>query len=279
LKVLLIFNIISGLIPSAGLPTFFFLNDVVKMSPFQITMLHIIGEFTELLVFALFQCFFLNISIRTIYGVVCVFKVLSGILPYFLVAHASSDYPHLCHHDLNNTLLNTSCYYFEEKNLDPFPLALGDNVIGEALDELQAIPLAIVTKTVCFHVLGATVFTFTLALQNSVSAVRAYIDSSMLGLFEIDHGHFVALPEYVKFCSILDGVTLCFVGLLPNLSTKEIRVAVETQRMATEIVEEINIDPEIDEIKTTNSITPLTGPAGTQTLSSLKAAHVDVAFI
>jgi hypothetical protein len=275
LKVLLIFNIISGLVPSAGLPTFFFLNDVVKMSPFQITMLHIIGEVTELLVFALFQCFFIHISIRTIYGFVCVLKVVSGILPYFLVAHANPDFPHQCHHDLNNTLLNTSCYYFEEKNLDPFPLALGDNVIGEALDELQSIPLAIVTKTVCFHVLGATVFTFTLALQNTVSAVRVYIDSSMLGLFDIDHGHFVALPEYVKFCSIMDGITLCFVGLLPNQSTKDIRVLVEQQRTATEIVKEINVDEE--EIKTTNSITPLRGDA--ESLGNLARVHPGVAFI
>jgi hypothetical protein len=239
LKILLVFNILSGLIPSASLPTFFFINDVVKMTPLQITYLQLIGEFTELVVMALFQCFFIKVSIRTIYAVVGVMKVVSGILPYFLVAHADDSFPKTCHHDMFNSTANTTCFYYEQYRLDPFPLAIGDNVIGEILDELQSIPLAIVTKTVCFHVLGATVYTFTLALQNTVSALRAYIDSTMMGLFDIDHGKFNALPEYVKFCSILDGITLCLVGLLPKESTQEFRIRVEEERAATEICSEI----------------------------------------
>jgi hypothetical protein len=230
LKVLLVFNILSGLIPSASIPTFFFLNDVVKMTPAQITALQLIGELTELVVLALYRVVFSKISIRSMYAVVCVLKVISGVLPYFLVAHADDNYPHRCHHDLRNVTANTSCFYYEQYNLAPFPLALGDNVIGEILDELQSLPLAVVTKTVCFHVLGATVYTFTLALQNGVSAIHAYIDSSMMMYFDIDHGKYNALPEYVKFCSALDGITLCLVGLLPKESTREFRARVEAER-------------------------------------------------
>jgi hypothetical protein len=243
LRTLLLFNLISSIIPSASVPTFFFLNDIVHMTPTEITLLQIIGELTELFTMVLYERFFSSISIRTIYGWVCVLKMISGILPYFLVARADDTFPKQCHHDLENKTLNTTCFYFEQYNIPPFPLALGDNVIGEALDELQALPLALVTKTVCFHVLGATVYTFTLALQNLVSGLRAaYVDPTMMTLFDIDHGKFNALPDLVKFCSVLDGITLCLVGLLPNYSTRTFRERVEEERTITDITNGISLE-------------------------------------
>ena len=243
LQSMLFFNIVTGLIPSASTPTFYFLNDIVKMAPYQITLLHVCGDVTGLVSAFIFEKCFMNTSIRVLYAIVCVMKLISGFLPYALAAPETD-----C-----EGMGNQTCYYFQKHNIEPFPLALGDNVLGDAMDTLQSMPLNIVTKTVCFHVLGATVYTFNLALQNMVTTFRIYIDSVMMQWFGIDHGAFESLAYYIEFCTVLDGIGLILTPLLPKESIRGFEERMARERCATDIVEDLILT---DEDLTSNSITP-----------------------
>lgn len=230
LQIMLVFNILTGLIPSAGTATFYFLNDVVHMTPSQVSVLHVVGDLTGLLATLLFENCLMKVPIRILYGLVCLLKLGAGFLPYLLAARET---------DCGPEFQNGTCYYYEKHKLDPFPLALGDNVMGDALDTLQSMPLNIVTKGVCFHVLGATVYTFTLALQNAVSTLRIQIDAVAMQWFEIDHGHFETLSSFVVFCNILDILGLLLTPILPKESIFEFEERIQTQRYAKELVEDI----------------------------------------
>lgn len=230
LQIMLVFNILTGLIPSAGTATFYFLNDVVNMSPSQVSALQVIGDVTGLLATLVFEKCFMKVPIRILYGVVCIFKLLSGFLPYMLSARET---------DCGPEYGNGTCYYYEKHRLDPFPLAMGDNVLGDALDTLQSMPLNIVVKGVCFHVLGATVYTFTLAVQNLVSTLRIHIDAVTMQWFGIDHGQFEALADYIIFCNILDIIGFLLTPILPKESVFEFEERVQIERYSKELVEDI----------------------------------------
>jgi hypothetical protein len=229
---MLIFVVVSGVLPSTSTPTFFFLNDVVQLKPYQFGMLNIIGELAGIVVNLLFEYVFLKFSIRTLYILSGALKVVAGIMPYFLSKRASPDYAQACSRAINETSsYNDTCYYYEQHNLSPFGLALGENVMGEILDDVQSIPLYVVMRAISYHAMGPTVFQTIYALGNLVNAFQKYLNSVMLPFFNIDHNQFEGLPDYAIFCTALDAVwsiigAFCLMRTIP----------------LSELAEEINIE-------------------------------------
>jgi hypothetical protein len=242
LKTLLLYNVISGLTPSPGLATFYFLNDVVGITPYQTSMLTLIGYATHFFMMLIFEYCLRGVSIRIIYFIVCLLKIASGFAPYFLVLPASEAYSktHTCSNSNGTHITNGTCYYYQEHNLDPFPLALSDNIVGELLDDLQSMPLAIVTKTVCYNTVGATVYTFTLSVQNGVTYITSWLNAVLMSYFGINHDNYIAFPDFIKMCTVWD-VLVMLLGLpfIPHVSTKTLRDQVDAERVEKKEVSKV----------------------------------------
>lgn len=235
IRPIMLYVVVSGCIPSVGKPTFFFLNDVVRLTPGQFSWLRIIGECTGIVANVMFDNLFIGFSLRTIYIMTGVLKIAVGMMPYILSVKATRDYTETCtHYYMNETRSNETCYYYEQHKLDPFGLAIGENVLGEVLDDIQYIPLSIVTRAISYHAMGPTVFQVIGAIGNIVSVIGNYVSSSCMAFVGIDHDHFAALPDLSLFCVFLDtvwsvlGICLLFGS---SLSLRDIREKINSGKV------------------------------------------------
>lgn len=243
LRIPLVFTLISGILPSAGTPNWYFINDVVHLTPTEVGILSFFGEMGQLFVLLLFECGLRKFKIRNIFIIICVLKIISGLLPLGLVTKSNSPEKVCIRDGFNDTRYNDTCYFYEHEKISPFVFSMGDNVIGGLLEELQFLPVAIITKTLCSGAMGMTTYTLVLSLSNLSSGVRNLIDSGMVLFFNIDHYKFEALPVYNQFCASLD--IFCAVFILFFITTKtlgEIREEVEKEReIGLEEFKEVNL--------------------------------------
>jgi BT1 family len=235
LRVPLVFTLISGILPSAGTPNWYFINDVVHLTPTEVSILSFFAELGQLFMLLVFECGLRKFKIRNIFVIICFLKIVSGLLPLGLVTKSQSPDLVCLRDGINNTVYNDTCYFYEHEKISPFVFSMGDNVIGGLLEELQFLPVAIITKTLCSGAMGMTTYTLVLSLANLDSGIRNLIDSGMILFFNIDHYKFEALPVYNQFCTFLD--IFCAVFILFFITPKtlgEIREEVEQEKNGTE---------------------------------------------
>lgn len=254
LLVPLLFSIVSGLLPDSSIPTFYVLQDVIKLPSWQFSLLRLIAEIIQICVILLFENKIKKYGIRIIYLVVIILKIFSAIWCYPLVASASSSYPRKCQIEISAGIIlhNQTCPLYKEWNLPPFLFAMGDNVFSSATDELAILPLKRITSAVSYHSYGSTVFSLVLSIGNLVSGTRSGINSINYSWWGIDHYHFFALANYYIFTTLLNvWVGIAFLIFFTDKNLEQINNEIEEERKEKEFVEGdvipiFNIQPDDD---------------------------------
>lgn len=243
---LLIFVLMTGIfIPSASTPVFFFLNDVVELTPEKQSLLNFIAHGIELLSLLSFDKWIRKWSLKKMYvlfSFLQIFVILFLLLLVLEVPGTTCEHP-----SENGTFHNASCYYYEYAHLDPFGLALGENVLGESIDELIRLPLITVTTQLCSGPLGATLFTSIYALQNICNGIfaRAW-NSQVIAFLGIDHFKFQNLPVLVIMGAsgwLISSIVAAF--MIPSTTFTEIENDRINRKFASTIKEEFQLPPTI----------------------------------
>lgn len=193
LVVVLLFVLLTMLlIPSPSTPLFFFFNDVIRLSPLEISILNSSSEIAQFWALWVFDQWIRKWAISTMYIVFAFMQAFGIIFTMLLVVEVPGT---SCYNwaEVNETMIlknGTGCYFYETYNLSPFPLALGETIIGDALDQLQSLPLTLVTSQVCTGQLSGTMFTFIYSVQNLVGILSMIINSQWISFLGIDHYKF-----------------------------------------------------------------------------------------
>jgi hypothetical protein len=201
---LMIFVGFSALIPSISTPVFFFLNDVVHLSALEFSMLSVIGEVAGVLLAVLFDLFLFRFSLRNIYLMTGTIKALAGVMSYLLTVRGEGSCMRLSANE--TVMINDTCYFYEEKNISAFGLAIGDNVLGDIMDDVQSLALMIILRAICYHSMGPTTFQTSMAVLNLLGNLQKILSSYTMLYMGIDHGQFENLPSMAVLCIILDVV-------------------------------------------------------------------------
>lgn len=264
---LLIFVLMTGIfIPSSSTPVFFFLNDVVELTPEKQSILNFIAHGIELLSLLSFDKWIRKWSLKSMYvlfSFLQIFVILFLLLLVLEVPGTSCEHP-----AQNGTFHNSSCYYYEYANLDPFGLALGENVLGESIDELIRLPLITVTTQLCSGPLGATLFTSIYALQNICNGIfaRAW-NSQVIAFLGIDHYKFQNLPILVGLGAggwLISSIVALF--LIPNTTFVEIENDRINRKFVSTIKEEFQLPPTLI---ATAAVAPLQQTTSSETAAML----------
>ncbi len=233
LNKILLFIIVTGLFPSPGLALFYFLNDQLHYTPTEMSILAGASEIGHIAGIVIFEYCLKRFKIRNIYMILQFIRVLLGIIPLFLTWPVVVPPNQTCPTTFrNNTSTNDTCYFFEQAGINPFPLSLSDDCLGEVIDEMLSMPLSHITQIVCFATVEATVVSVILATQNLVSGVRGWIDATMLVLLKIDHGHYEHLPFLLIIAIVLDFIAGLFASVLPDSTIEDVEKEVSFSRNA-----------------------------------------------
>lgn len=195
---LLLFILVTGVfIPSSSTPVFFFLNDIVLLSPEKQSWLKFIAHLMEIVSLMVFDRWVRKWTLRKMYVLFSLLQILVTLFLLFLVVEVPGT---TCLHPPG---VNGTCYYYEYAHLDPFGLAMGENVLGDSIDELFRLPLVTVTSQLCVGPLGPTMFTTIYALQNICGGIFAGVwNSQVTSVLGIDHFQFKNLPILIGLGSI-----------------------------------------------------------------------------
>lgn len=226
---LIIFNILTGLLPSAGLSMFYFLSDELHYTPKTMALLDFIGQVSQIIGVLFFKYGFRKFKIRKLYLYVTILSTLISILPIVITLPGK----HCLIEDggTNSTSFGTQnftsehCYLFEEFGLDSLPFAFSDDVFGEILDKLKNMPLLTLTGILCQQTVEGVAYSLSIGIQNWVVTVQQPINSALTHAMQIDHNNFRNLPLLLVLCSSLELLSICFIWFLPNQSISEISFA------------------------------------------------------
>lgn len=196
LVTVLIFVLLTMLlIPSPATPFFFFINDIAKLSSWEQSVLNSTSEISQFWALWLFDLWIRKWSIARMYIVFAIMQAFTIVFTMLLVVEIpGSNCPRMV--EFNETMIldsNSTCYFYEVYNVPPFPLAVGETVVGDALDQLHSLPLTLVTTQVCTGQLSGTMFTFIYSLQNLIGIISMVINSQWISLLGIDHYKFHSL--------------------------------------------------------------------------------------
>jgi hypothetical protein len=193
LVTVLVFVLLSTLlIPSPATPLFFFLNDIAQLTSWQQSIMNSSSEISQFWALWVFDMWIRKWSISNMYIVFAMMQAFTIIFTMLLVVEIpGTQCPRMV--ESNETMIldsNSTCYFYEAYNVPPFPLAMGETIIGDALDQLQSLPLTLVTSQLCTGQLSGTMFTFIYSLQNLVGIISMLINSQWISLLGIDHYKF-----------------------------------------------------------------------------------------
>jgi hypothetical protein len=240
-KVLLFVLLIGVFVPSSSTPVFFFLNDVVEITPGQQSILNFIAHAIELLSLLSFDRWIRKWTLKRMYVLFSFLQVFVILFLLLLVVEVPGT---SCLHQISATNTTLSpCYYYEYAHLDPFGLALGENVLGESIDELLRLPLVTITTQLCTGQLGGTMFTLIYALQNICNGIfaRAF-NSQVISMLGIDHYQFKNLPLLIILgasCWLFSSlVAAC---IIPSITFAEIENDRANKKFASSIKKEFQI--------------------------------------
>lgn len=232
LKVPLLFLLFVSMLPNSGLATFYFINDVARVTPYEIAILDLSSELVSLAVFATFDfCCLRRLEIRYIFIILWVFKIACGLTPLWIIEPVNNR---SCLRVVNETLsYNTTVCYETDFLVNPPPAFYisGEYVFGSAFDEYTSRPVERIARLVCYHAFGATVYTFIQSSLNAVSGVGMFFISVMMKYFDIDHDKYIALAAYQKFCVVLEALCIFIpIFFFPRKTIDEIKEEVDNER-------------------------------------------------
>jgi hypothetical protein len=192
LVIILLFVLGTGLfIPTPATPVFFFLNDVVGLSSAEQSLLNFTSELSQLLALLVFDKWIRKWTISTMYMSFALLQSITIVFTMLIVVEVhGTNCPRLVEVNDTMVMMNTTCYFYETNGIKPFPLALGESIIGDALDELQSLPLNVATSQVCTGQLSGTMFTLMYALQNIIGVIASVFNAQWISLLGIDHYKF-----------------------------------------------------------------------------------------
>jgi len=184
IRYLLMYNLICTLFPSASIPMFFFINDEVKITPRDVSIIACVTEFTRIFGGLLYQKFFRTRSIWYIYGVATVVQAITEYVPYLLTKTIELKEGQTCGDgigwDRNVTYANGTCYLYEYLEINPVFLLVGDEAISEIVDKLKDMPLMILVQALCKESVEASTYSFVQSVQNTVGLLHRISDAETI---------------------------------------------------------------------------------------------------
>lgn len=240
------FNTITTLFPSAGGPVFFFVNEEVHLTPEQFSMIELISQVTVLSSNLIYSRYFKQRSIWHIYSWVVILGAIAEFVPYILTKQVPNEQ---CNNNLRN---NETCYLYQSLNINPILLMISDDTISDIVDKLKSIPLQILIQCLCYESVEASTYSFVHSLQNTLGVLHFLLDAHFFALFDIDYGKHQNLPNFILVCAGLNLLSSLFFVFLPNKPINEIISETFEDRRIKEDVK-IQEDP-----KTGKMVIPIT---------------------
>lgn len=237
LRPLLIYDTITSILPSPELPMFYFLVDVIHITPTTIGTLSMIGSIIRVVGTFAYKRWGRNIRIRQSYIMLGLISAIFSLFPLILaidiqypgIARCGSrnitETPNYYANSLltNNTQkIATSCFIYESISLNPYGFLISEDVIESMIGVFQSLPITIILTMVCKNAVEASTYSTVLAFQNATSGIQQITNALFIQLFAIDHNKFENLPYMLITCSMLKFLSLFYVPKTPNRSIKDI---------------------------------------------------------
>lgn len=253
---LTIFNVLTGLTPSAGLAMFFFLTDELKYPPELMGLLDAVGVLSKIIGILLFKYYFHTVRIRKLYAYSIFFGAFVAILPLSITLrhwdqnacdapsnqtmHGGYEYEYIEFEgiwhgmDNNRSLVNINdtndtstydtdvCYLFEAYGIPSVPFAFSDDVFEEILDQLRHMPFLSLTGMFCMRFVEGLAYSLSLGIINTVYVLKGPINREFMKALDIDHNRFGNLPWFLGICTSINIATLLLIRLIPNKTIREL---------------------------------------------------------
>lgn len=242
---MVLFNILTGLLPSAGLSMFYFLSDELHYTPKTMALLDFVGQISQIVGVLCYKFGFKHFKIRRLYSTVIIFSTLISILPILItlpgkrcLVEDRGSFNNDTISSFNRTFTSEHCYLFREFGYPSLPFAFSDDVFGQILDELKNMPLLNLTGILCQQSVEGVAYSLSIGIQNWVVILQQPINSALTHAMNIDHNSFQNLPVLLVICSSLELLSICFVRFLPDESIVDISVKYD-QKMQIETLQQM----------------------------------------
>lgn len=206
-KRLLLFNLVTCMLPSSGLGFYYYLMSELKFTATQFSLIGTFSYVVRIVLVGIYNRYLRQKKISTVYFIVQILDVIVSFMPLGVVTGIYK-------------LLGVSAYLF----------VLSDDVLDEALDLLRGLPLQITAGILCERNAEAAVYQISHSLVNAGWLLRGGIQYEILSSLGIDHGDFSSLGSMIVICGVLE-MTIPFIlstCLLPRVTIE--RVSLERER-------------------------------------------------
>jgi hypothetical protein len=228
LRRLFFFNLFMRLLPSPGLPLFYFLNNELNFTSMDMLTLAGISQVVQVVVLVAYNKKIKFMSIRTLYFLTAILSAVASFLPYLLVHRVVTP---SCNHynvTVDAETGETFCYFFQYHDINPLVLAISDDVLGDAIDLIRNLPLGLVLIAVCNSHVEASVYSVIIAGMTLVSLSRRLVDAQIYLAWGVTAAnHYKTLPGLVLFTGVLELMANIWTILLPRRDVSTIQEQAE----------------------------------------------------
>ena len=272
---LIMFNVVTGLLPSGGPAFFFFLNDELKYHPSTMGLLDALGELSKIMGILLVKRYKKTLKIKKLYLYTQFASIIVSLLPIFITIQTPCGWDEEIDLGLNQTFpganeteyeqyyfesvqnvsfleeyanpnytatlpLDTerACYLFERIGVSSYWFVFSDDVLGVALDTIKHVPLYLLTAILCEKDVEGIAYSLSLNVQNLVYLIQMPISSAVTQSFGITHGNFTNLSWMMLLCLLLEVIPILFLqkGVISNKTIDEVAM------MSAEVVKTGTLD-------------------------------------
>lgn len=205
LRLVLLYNLLTSIFPSASLAMFFYITDDLKFTPEQMSVLGLCGAAGKLIGMGVFK-------LLKPYNVQQVFLFTSGI------GMLLTNFSLLVTIKFSNHLTAAEIMGF-----DLFWCAILDDVIGDAMEAIRFMCIIIISNMVCERAVEAGSYSTILSLMNISGALKKVVESALMRALNIDSGHFTNLSFLLVICLGFKLLSfLMIVPLIPDASIHDL---------------------------------------------------------
>ncbi len=250
----LIFMLITGLLPSAGIAMFYYFTEELDFTPEFMSLLSLLGGILRFIALTFVYPYLKRFKIRRMYAALAIMGfILSGIpvlLTYQIkVIDADVDY----FRQKYNMTTNDTIYapLSDILGLNNYACAIASDPLDQAIDELKNMPIYNLAALACDKKVAGGAYALVMSLLNLVGGLRRVIDNHIMKALGIDHYKSAGLWILVLICSLselLPVIPDCF--LVPDASLEELAKDKEAREagvsMDVELKHEFRIEPRVE---------------------------------
>ena len=208
---LLLFNLATGLLPSAGIAFFFFMTDTLHLTAIQFNLIAAAGELVRIFALLFYDRFLRQKGIRLLYIITQLLESIASIIPLGLISG-----------------------FYKKIGVSPWVFVLSDDVLSEGLEEVKNRPLQIITSILVTRNVEATTYQVSLSAMNLSWILNGPISAMFMSAFGVDHQQWDNLLALAATCATIQCIiplVLAWV-LLPTGTNSDVAEQFQAEKKA-----------------------------------------------